>query len=81
MKSNTSIGAEAWIFFGACIALLVAYFAPVSGEVGRLLGVAVAVVGVFFAVRYAIGDNNGRNWRGSFLPAAIAIAGLKLFLT
>lgn len=80
MSKSKSMDAEAWIFLGCCVALLVAYFAPVPVGVVRALGGAVAAVCIFFTVRYAIGDSKGRDWRGLFLPLAVAIAGVKLLI-
>lgn len=78
MSDTKSMDAEAWIAFAACVALAVAYFAPVSGRPVQLIGAAVAAFGLGSSVRYAIGDNKGRNWRGMFLPLAMGLAGLKL---
>lgn len=75
---QTMDDAEPWIASAACVALAVAYFAPVSGRPAQVIGAAVAVFGLGSAVRYAIGDNKGRSWRGSFLPLAMGLAGVKL---
>lgn len=78
MTDRQTMDAEAWLALAACVALAVAYFAPVSGRLVQVIGAAVAAFGLGSAVRYAIGDNKGRNWRGMFLPLAMGLAGVKL---
>uniref|UniRef100_A0A6H1ZJ03 Uncharacterized protein n=1 Tax=viral metagenome TaxID=1070528 RepID=A0A6H1ZJ03_9ZZZZ len=71
---------EAWICLIALIFLFAAYFVPLPILAVRVIGAVVALVFGVFGALYVRGDDKGRDWRGSFLPFAMGLSGLRLLL-
>ncbi|RZI60586.1 MAG: hypothetical protein EOP14_00480 [Pseudomonas sp.] len=71
---------EDWLSLLTFAAVIATLYIPFPAPISRLLGAFAGTVGTFYGFKYLLAgldDGKGRDWKGCFLPFAIAGFGIK----